>query len=88
MQTFLVEHYRPGLTTEALQDAARRVRAAALALERQGSDVHYVRSTIVPGDEAFLSVFEAASEDAVRQAYARAGVGFERISLALPEEVQ
>lgn len=86
MQTFLVEHYRPGLDVEALQDAARRVRAAVLALERRGAGVHYVRSTIVPRDEAFLSVFEAASEDAVRQAYASAGVRFERISLAIPEE--
>jgi hypothetical protein len=86
MQTYLVEHYRPGLTTEALQDAAGRVRDAALALERRGIEIHYVRSTIVPGDEAFLSLFEAASEDAVRQAYSRAGVHFERISLAIPAD--
>lgn len=87
MQTFLVEHYRPGLSAEDLQGVAGLVRAATLALEGEGAHVHYVRSTIVPGDEAFMSVFEADSEDAVRQAYARAGVEFERISLALPEEV-
>ena len=87
MQTFLVEHYRPGLTAGDLQRAARVIRAAALALEREGSSLHYVRSTIVPGDEAFMSVFEAESEDAVRQAYARARIPFERISIALQEDI-
>jgi len=87
MQTYLVEHYRPGMNAEALQESAALIRAAAAALEREGSPVHYLRSTIVPTDEAFLSVFEAASESAVREAYARAGVPFERISLALPEEL-
>jgi hypothetical protein len=86
VQTFLVEHYRPGLTAADLRHAARTIRAATLALEGEGSPVHYVRSTIVPGDEAFLSVFEAESEEAVRRAYARAGVPFERISLAIQEE--
>ncbi len=39
-----------------------------------------------PGDESFLCVFEAASEDVVREAYARAGLSFERISTAISEE--
>jgi hypothetical protein len=86
VQTYLVEHYRPGLDTEALKRAAARIRAAASALEREGSDLRYLRSTIVPTDEAFLSFFEAASETAVREAYVRAGVPFERISLALTED--
>jgi hypothetical protein len=87
VQTFLVEHYRPGLTAADLQHVARTVRVAALALEREGSPLRYVRSTIVPGDEAFLSVFEAESEDAVRQAYALACIPFERISIALQEDI-
>ncbi len=82
MKTYLVEHYQPGLDVEALKRAAGRVRAAAV-----GSDVRYLCSTIVPTDEGFLSVFEAASENAVREAYGRAGVTFERISLALPDEL-
>jgi uncharacterized protein DUF4242 len=87
MQTYLVEHYQPGLTAAELQEAAALVRTAAAALERDGSAVRYLRSTIVPGDEAMLSVFEAGSEAAVQEAYARAGVPFERISLALNEEM-
>jgi hypothetical protein len=86
MQTYLVEHYRPGGTAEALQQAAALIRATAFALEREGSSIRYLRSTIVPADEAFLSLFEADSESAVRAAYARAGVAFDRISTALPAD--
>lgn len=86
MQTYLVEHYRPGLDPDGLRQAAALVRAAAAALEREGSSLRYLRSTIVPTDEAFLTIFEAASEGAVRDAYARADLPFERISIAISEE--
>lgn len=84
MQTFLVEHYHPGYDAEALKAAAALVRAAAAASD--DASIRYVRSTIVPIDQAFLSLFEAPSDAAVRDAYVRAGVPFERISLVLPEE--
>jgi hypothetical protein len=57
---------------------------AELALE--GKQVHYLRATIVPRDESFLLVVEAASEDLVREAYARAGVRFDRISTTFEDE--
>jgi Protein of unknown function (DUF4242) len=81
VQTYLVEHYHPGYDAEALKQAAARARAAG-----DGSSVRHLRSTIVPADEAFLCVFEAASDTAVREAYARGGITFQRISLALQEE--
>jgi hypothetical protein len=37
----------------------------------------------VPADESLLCVFEADSEALVRNVYGRAGLGFERISVAL-----
>ncbi len=82
-ETYLVEHYRPGLPLEDLRRAAGVIRAAVSAMEREGSPVRYLRSTIVPQDEAFLSVFQAASEELVREAYERAGVCFDRISRAI-----
>ena len=85
-ETFLVEHYRPGRTVEELREWAVRVRDAAGELERAGEPVHYVRSTIVPGDEALLCVLEAATEELVREAYARAGLPFERLSAVIPTE--
>ena len=84
-QTYLVEHFRPGLRREELSRSASRVRETAGEMEREGKPVRHVRSTIVPADESFLCIFEAASEEFVREAYARAGVTFERISAAVSE---
>jgi Protein of unknown function (DUF4242) len=88
LETYLVEHYRPGLAVEDLQRAASLLRAAASAMEREGSTLRYVRSTIVPHDEAFMALFEATSEALVREVYRRAGVPFERISTALQADIE
>ena len=86
METFLVEHYLPGADTARMQSRAAALRDAAAALGREGRAVRYLRSTIVPGDEAFLSLYEAGSEGLVREAYLRADVSFERISRAIAAE--
>lgn len=83
--TFLVEHYRPGLTAGELGAMAARVRATACQLEHQGKAVRYLRAAIVPTDESLLCVFEAASEELVREAYTRAGIPFERITAVIPD---
>jgi len=82
---FLVEHYRPGLTADELGAWAARVRDTAGEMEREGKSVRYLRATIVPTDESLLCVFEAASEQLVRDAYARAGIPFERITAVIPD---
>ena len=84
-QTYLVEHYRPGFTVEALQQCATRIRVAADEMGRQGKPVRYVRSTIVPADESLLCLLEAATEELVHETYARAGIPFDRISPAIPD---
>ena len=81
--TYLVEHYGPGNSAETLRRNVGDVRRTAAEMTRQGQPVRYLRSTIVPGDEAFMTTFEANSEALVREAYARAGVSFERISQAI-----
>jgi len=83
MQAYLVEHYRPGLRVEELKRWAALVRRTVGELEHEGRSVHFVRSTIVPRDESLLCILEAASEELVREAYARAGIPFERISTAI-----
>lgn len=85
LHTYLVEHYRPGLTVQALKEWAVRVRHAALAMRREGKPVRYLRSAIVPADESLLCVLEASSEELVRETYARAGLPFERLSSVIPE---
>jgi hypothetical protein len=83
---YLIEHYRPGRDLAELTSSIARVRETVLEMERAGEPVHYVSSTIVPNDESFLCVIEAASERAVAEAYARADVPFERISAAISAE--
>lgn len=84
-ETFLVEHYRPGHTLGELRQWAARVRVAAVELAREGSQVRYLRSVIVPADESLFCVLEAAGEELVRATYARAGIPFERLSTVIPE---
>jgi Protein of unknown function (DUF4242) len=85
-QAFLVEHYRPGLGVEELRRSVARVRATIAELEREGKPVRFLGSTIVPRDESFLCVIEASSEQLIRDAHVRAGIPFERISIALTDE--
>ena len=80
---YLVEHYSPGLNVSQLTSAIVRVRETVVAMEHTGDPIHYVSSTIVPSDESFYCVIEAAAEENVRGAYARAGVPFERMSAAI-----
>ena len=84
-ETFLVEHYRPGLSPEELGAWAARVRDTTNEMEREGKSVRYLRATIVPTDESLLCVLEAASEGLVREAYARAEIPFERITAVIPD---
>lgn len=85
-QTYLVEHYLPDLGADELREWAASVRETIVEQEHAGTAVHYLRSTIVPADESFFCVLEASSDAVVREAYAYAGIPFERISVALPEE--
>jgi Nickel responsive protein SCO4226-like len=83
---YLVEHYSPGLTVDGFGCWAARVRETAIAMGSAGRAVRYLLSTIVPADEALLCVFAAGSEELVREVYARAGVPFERLSIAIADE--
>ncbi len=84
-QSYLVEHYRPGLTVDELRQWAELVRDTAAQMEGEGRPLRYVGSAIVPGDESLLCVLEAASEELIREVYARAGIPFERLSPVIPE---
>ena len=82
-QTFLVEHYWPGITADEFQAAADRVRLSADELSREGAQIRFLHSTLVPEDEAAFCVFAGESPDVVETAYRRANVPFERIVDAL-----
>jgi hypothetical protein len=72
--TFLVEHYLPGRRVDELEAFARAIAAGTAGV---------LQTTVVPDDEAVLCLIAAPSENAVRIAYRRAGLNFDRISAAL-----
>jgi hypothetical protein len=82
-KTFLVEHYRPGRDVAQLSRSIALIRAVVEEMERAGEPVRYLSATIVPGDESFFCLIEAASEEVVSDVYGRADVPFERISTAI-----
>lgn len=82
-KTFLVEHYRPGRDVAQLSRSIGRIRGIVAEMERAGQPVRYLSATIMPNDESFFCLIEAASEDAVSDMYRRAEIPFERISAAI-----
>lgn len=85
---FMAEHYWPGVTADAFQSAVERVRAAAGDLAAAGTEIRFLHSTLVLDDESAFCVFEAHSQTVVEQAYARAGVSYQRLLDALEMPAQ
>ena len=86
-QRYLIEHYRPGITAEALEQWAAALRATAITMARAGEPLRYLHSTTIPSDEALLCVVEAASDELVRELYARAGLSFERLTAVISDDI-
>lgn len=80
--TYLVECYWPGVTRSAAREAIGRAHAAAAAISETGRRIRLVHSTFVAADEAVLSLFEAVSAQAVREASEQASLSVDRISMA------
>ena len=80
---YLVEAYVPRSDVGEARAAGRDACAAAEELSDEGTHVRYVRSTFLPNDETCFYVFEAASEEAVREVCRRAGIGPGRIVRAV-----
>jgi hypothetical protein len=81
-----VESYHSGLRAEELQKMVSRIREAISEMSADGKAIRHVSSMIVPTDESFLCLIDAASEQYVRVAYERAGFSYQRISPALTED--
>jgi len=79
VQSYVVEAYVSSLEPGKLDDAAKRAREVAVALEAEGRRIRFVRSTFLPTDEVGFLVFEAESADVVRELAGRAGITYERI---------
>jgi Protein of unknown function (DUF4242) len=79
MSTYLVERYLPGLTPEQLDAAASAAKATTASMTSEGTPVHYLRSTFIPGEDKCYCLFEGPSADVVKTANERAQLPYERI---------
>jgi len=79
MAVYLVERDLPGITMEELAAAQKRAIQVGMDLTAQGREVHYIRSTFVPGEQKCMCLFEAPNADNVREANERAEIPFTRI---------
>jgi hypothetical protein len=89
MSEYLAESFVPRARATGgppgLDDLAR----VAEQLAREGTRIRLKRSIVVPDEETCFYLFEATSEDAVREAATRSGLRFERVVEAIsgrPEE--
>jgi hypothetical protein len=82
-RTYLVEHYWPDVTEAGFRRAARRVATTTERMASAGEPVRFLHATLVPEDGAAYDVFLAASSDLVARAFAEAGVGYERLVVAV-----
>jgi hypothetical protein len=87
-QTFLVERYWPDVTSEVLAAALERGRRVQLEMASEGRYVSHLRTTLISGDEAVFSLFEATSAEDVAELNRRAAIPFDRIVEAVAIEPQ
>jgi hypothetical protein len=76
---YVVERYLPGLAHRELLQSLQRLGMATGERRSEEAPVRYLRSTIVPGDEACFCEFEAPSSASVAEVNRRAGLPFHRI---------
>jgi len=80
---YLLETYVSRTGAEAVSACAERARRAAKWLTSQGTPVRFVRTVFVPEDETCFYIYEAASEEVVREAARGADLRIERIVEAI-----
>ncbi len=78
----MVECYWPSVNEQKVAAAARRTRAAAGALRREGHDLRFLWSVLVPADETVFYLFDGDEAD-VRTVSEQAGIPFERVLQSL-----
>jgi hypothetical protein len=83
MDSYLVECFWPGVTREVIKAALARARDSAAVQCREGFNVAFVGSLLVPVDEVVFFQFTSDSEEAVVRTARAAGLPFDRVSVSL-----
>jgi hypothetical protein len=80
---YLVEWYRPELTSQPLDETVAKLDASIVAIRAEGSAVRLLMALTARSDQVLYSVFAASSPDTVRQACERAGFPAERVTAGI-----
>ncbi|MBP2446923.1 DUF4242 domain-containing protein [Rhizobium leguminosarum] len=80
MPQYMVERHLPGITPDQLSAAASRAKHVTAEMTSQGKPVRYLRSTFVPSEERSFCLFDASSEQDVKEANERAEIPLLRIT--------
>jgi hypothetical protein len=76
--SFAVEVYR-STAGPAGQAAENELIGAAMALRHEGLSISYLGRVVLPGDEMVFYLFDAESQESIRELLRRVGVRPERI---------
>jgi Nickel responsive protein SCO4226-like len=82
---FLVELFVSRTNSGAVDEGARRARAAAAELSGEGTPVRFVRTLYVPEEETCFYLLEAASAEQAREVTRRAELVSARVVEAVTE---
>ncbi len=83
MTVYMVERDLTGLTMEQLAGAQKAAIETSNKFTAEGKPVRYIRSTYVTGDARCMCLFEASSQDLVKDVNETAGLPFNGIVEAL-----
>jgi hypothetical protein len=83
MTVYMVERDLPGITMGQLASAQQAAIETSRRFTEEGKEVHYIRSTYVPGEARCMCLFEAPSSQRVKDVNEAAQIPFTRIVEAL-----
>jgi len=83
MAVYLVDRDLPGIQLEQLAAAQKAAIATCEQFTKQGKNVHYIRSMFVPGDSHCMCLFEAPTQDLVKEVNDTAKIPYKRIVPAM-----
>jgi hypothetical protein len=79
MPVYLVERNVTGVTVEDLAECQKKAIRMGRKMTAEGIPVRYLRSTWVPGENRCMCLFEARSQEDVRQANERGKLPYTKI---------
>ncbi len=83
MTVYMVERDLKGITMDELGAAQKAAIETSQKFTSEGKPVRYIRSTFVPGDSRCMCLFEASSQELVKDVNETAGIPFTGIVEAL-----